>query len=199
MCSNPGRMLQEPFNTAKRNDGKFYYAVTRGDYRTVQSELRRGDVDLELIIGGKSFLRHAGERGYKEIAAMLIEAGMDPNEVAGRREHSLLHHASLTYNFGFASLLLEKKAVPSPRSSNRTTPLHLAARTGQQYLAKRLIDFHEEVNAQDTRGRTPLFLAMKSGHAKLAKMLIASNGNPRIANREGVTALQVAEELGLDV
>ena len=192
-------MLQKQFEVAKLKDGRLFWAVIHGDHRTAADELRKGDIDLTLRIRGKSFLWHAGERGYKNIAMLLIEAGMNPNEVSGKRKYSLLHHASLTYNFGLASLLLEKQAIPSPRASNKSTPLHIAARTGQGYLAKKLIEFKAEIDAQDTLGRTPLFLAVSKGYVDVAKMLVASSGNPRIANRKGVTALQVAEELGFEV
>lgn len=96
-------------------------------------------------------------------------------------------------------MLLEKQANPTPRSSNNSTPLHIAARTGQGYLVQKFIDSKSEIDALDTLGRTPLFLAITKGHTQLAKMLVNSNGNPKIAARNGVTPLQVAEELGLEL
>lgn len=181
------------------NNRRLYEAVTRGHRYEVIDELNNDQVDLSIHIAGKSLLRHAGERGYKEIARLLLEWGMDPNEVSGKRRHTLLHHASLTCNFGFASVLLENGANASPRSSNRSTPLHGAARMGHEYLVRKLIDFNADVNAQDTNDRTPLLLAISKGHVKLAKILLCANGNPSLADRKGTTPRKVAEGLQLDL
>lgn len=192
-------MADKQFHIAGRNDGRLYYAVICDDQKTAIEELEKGEIDLTMRIGGKSLLRISGERGCNEIARLLITHGADPNEINGKRRHSLLHTATLSYNFAFAGLLLENQANPSPRSSNNATPLHLAARTGQGYLAQKLIDFKAEVNAQDTLGRTPLHLAMSKGRTGVAKLLLNANGNPAIPDRKGITPRQVAEALDLDI
>ena len=190
-------MAAEQFRIAGRQDGRLYVAVTRGYRQDVLDELRQGDIDLTMTIGGKSMLRHAGERGHRQICSILIEHGADPDEVSGRRRYSLLHAAAASHNFGFASELLTNHANPSPRSSNDDTPLHFAARTGQGFLAKQLIDFNANVDAQDTSGRTPLYLAMINGHTHLAKLFVKANSNPAIVDRKGNSARHVAETLGL--
>ena len=192
-------MASQQFYIAGRNDGRLYYAVVHGDPKSVGEELRKGDVDLNLRIGGKSFLRHAGERGFKQIATLLIEHGMNPDEAGGKRKHSLLHHAALSQNFGFASVLLEKLANPSPCSSNDSTPLHIAARTGQGYLARKLLKSGADIDAQDTRDRTPLNLAMLKSQRPLAKLLLDANSNPTTSDRKGITPRMVAESLDFDV
>ena len=69
-------MAKVGFALAGRNDGRLYHAVVRGDFQTVSEELSLCDVDLSLRIGGKSFLRHAGERGFKRIADLLAKHGL---------------------------------------------------------------------------------------------------------------------------
>lgn len=192
-------MAKEQFHCAGRNDGGLYYAVTRGDRDTVVEELSQGDIDLAMKIGGKSFLRHAGERGFKEIARLLTIHGACPNEVNGTRQHSLLHFAAASHNYGFASVLLDAHANPSPRNSSDATPLHIAARTGQAYLTRLLIAFNAMVDARDSHGRTPLYWATEKGHLDIAKILLKANSSLDAEDRKGVTPRMVAESLGLEL
>ena len=157
-------MAKDAFLNAGRNDGRLYRAVVSGDRRTVIEELRQSDIDPDLSIGGKTLLHHAGERGLKEIARLLIEYGADVNRTYGKQRRSLLHFAFATYRYGFASVLLEGGANPTPRNFSKATPLHFAARSGQSYLADLLCSCNAEVNAQESLGRTPPYLAVMHGH-----------------------------------
>ena len=65
-----------------RNDGVLIQAVYDGNLPIVAKELRLKDLDLTLKFGGKSFLRHAGERGFKEIARKLIANGASQIKVS---------------------------------------------------------------------------------------------------------------------
>ena len=192
-------MTKEAFRSAGRNDGRIYRAVTWGDQKTVIEELRQGDIDPDLSIGGKTLLHHAGERGFKEIARLLISYGADQNRTYGKRSRSLLHFAAATGNYGFASVLLECGANPTPKTNGMATPLHFAARSGHGFLASLLYEHGAQINAQDSQGRTPLYLAMLKSHTCLARQLIDANGNPEIPDRHGNTARQVAEVLGFDL
>ena len=192
-------MAKDAFHSAGRNDGRLYRAVVCGDRETVIEELRQGDLDPDLSIGGRTLLHHAGERGFKEIARLLIGYGADQNVTYGKRGRSLLHFAAATGNYGFASVLLECEAKPTPRANNMATPLHFAARSGQGFLAALLYNYGAEINARDTLGRTPLHLAMAKSHIALAKQLIGANGNPEIRDRHGNTARRVAEAMGVEL
>lgn len=169
-------MAKEQFSVANRNDGRLYCAVVRGDLKTVAKELNAGDVDLSLMIDGKSFLRHAGERGFQQIADLLIRNGLDPNETYGQQQRSLLHFAAATFNYGFASLLLENRADPNLRTTSGATPLHFAARSGQSYLAAKLIEAGANSNVEDHQGRTPLMLARDKGYFDTIKILSDAGG-----------------------
>ena len=172
-------MQRQLFEKAFRNDGRLIQAVNCGYLKTVVQELSTGDIDLSLTFNGKSFLRIAGERGHKEIARQLILHGANPNEVNGKRKHSLLHTAAFSGNFGFASVLLSEGANPSPRNSHDAAPLHFAARFGYEYLVRKLIEYKADVVVRDSLGRTPIQVALQKGHSQIARLLsnVAAKGH----------------------
>lgn len=192
-------MATEQFNKTGRNDGRLYHAVKNGDRDAVFHELSQGDIDLTLQICGKSFLRLAGETGRRDIFHLLVQFGADPNEAAGPRKYSLLHNAVASTNFGFASSLLAAGAFPSPRCSSGATPLHFAARTGQEFLVTKLLKNKANINAQDDCGQTALHVAVKKGYVGSAKLLIQSRADVHLPDRQGVTPYKVAERLSKTV
>lgn len=176
--------------------GRLFQAIKNNDARAAEAVLAEGFDASSYWIGGKSFLRLAGEESKRGICELLVRCGVDPNEASGKRNYSLLHNAVAAGNYGFASILLSLGAAPSPLSSNKATPLHLAARSGQAYLASRLIEFGADVDAQDSLGRSPLLLAFQKAQAGIAKVLVKKHGNLNLADRTGVTPRMVAESCG---
>ena len=148
-------MAHKQFRIAGRNDGRLYHAVKNNDYRIVLEELSRGDIAPDFSVHEKTVLQLAGEKGFKEIARVLIRYGANVDQTYGKQQRSILHFAAVTGNYGFASVLLTAKANPSPRSSSGATPLHVAARTGQDYFIRLLLKFGADINAQDRNGKTP--------------------------------------------
>ncbi|MHB0935709.1 MAG: ankyrin repeat domain-containing protein [Armatimonadota bacterium] len=74
------------------------------------------------------------------------------------------------------------------------TPLHLAAAQGNAPLAELLLLHGAEINAVDlTTGRTPLHLAAHHGHRQMIRLLLSRGANRSIADRSGLTPLQVAQ------
>jgi ankyrin repeat protein len=164
-------MAREQFASAGRNDGRLFHAIVLGDMRTVVEELESGDVDLSLGVRGKSLLRHAGERGFNRIADLLVKHGLDPNETYGKRRRSLLHLAAATFNYGFASVLLENGADPNLQTISGAATLHFAARTGQAYFVRKLILAGANPELKDQQGRTPLRLAINLGNPETIRIL----------------------------
>jgi ankyrin repeat protein len=192
-------MALKQFCIAGRNDGRLYQAVKNNDYRIVLNELRQGDIDPDLSIHNKTMLHHAGELGFKEIALVLIKFGANVDQTYGKQQRSMLHFAAVTENYGFASVLLTAKAIPSPRSSSGATPLHIAARTGQDYFTRLLLEFGADINAQDRNGKTPLHWGMQNGHVHTAKLLVDARADRNIPDKHAVTPKMVAERLALEL
>lgn len=120
---------------------------------------------------GGSFLSVAGAAGQGDICHVLLGHGANPNEVSGVRCHSLLHTAIAGGNYGFASLLLNAGAAPSPQNSSMSTPLHFAARSNQQYMAEKLLKHGADLLIRDSAGRTAVDLAIEKGHVVLANVI----------------------------
>ena len=177
--------------------GRLFHAIKRNDIQAAETVLRNGFVPRDYWIGGKSFLRIAGEQNKRAICEALVRYGAEPDEANGKRNYSLLHNAVASGNYGFASILLDLGANPSSLTSNNATPLHFAARSGLEYFARKLIEFGADVNAQDTLGRSPLLLAFQEAHVGVAKLIATHHGDPHLLDKSGLSPQMVAEQKGL--
>ncbi len=70
-------------------------------------------------------------------------------------------------------LLLERGADPSIKGKNGSTPLHFAARRGNEEIVKVLLEHPKvNVNVTDGSGKTPLHIACSEGHRKVCQLLL---------------------------
>ena len=76
------------------------------------------------------------------------------------------------------------------------TPMHIAARYGDEQLAHLLMDQGADIDARDKGGNTALLLAVKHGQPTLAQALIKMGVNVHLRNNQGHIALFVA--LGIE-
>ena len=71
------------------------------------------------------------------------------------------------------NVLLERGADPSVKDKNGSTPLHFAARRGNEEIVKVLLEHPKVcVNVIDGSGKTPLHLACSEGHKKICQLLL---------------------------
>ena len=62
---------------------------------------------------------------------------------------------------------------------------------------KRLLALGAKINAQDPLlGETALMKATRKNRIEIIRYLVSKGGNPRIRNREGITALDIARKAG---
>jgi hypothetical protein len=80
-------------------------------------------------------------------------------------------------------LVFRLGASPVFEDFMQTTPLHQAARYGNEYAAKRLIDMKVNINAQDNGGRTPLHEAT---NAKIFSLLLDAGADIHIKTNSPV-------------
>ena len=74
----------------------------------------------------------------------------------------------------------------------RYTPLHYAAFQGHEEVARVLVEYGGEVNAQDARGETPLHIACRNGHEAVVRLLLESAAARSVENDGGQTARDLA-------
>lgn len=166
--------------------------MKHGDLQLAKQAVEDG-ADFRIVgENDKSLLRIAAESGKRPICEWLLTLGADVNETRGARKYSLLHNAVASSNFGMASILLDLGAAPSLKTSNTATPLHIAARTGQSYLAENLIRHRAEINASDNNGRTPLHWAVEKDDASMTKLLISHGADVNSTDRKRRTPLAIA-------
>jgi ankyrin repeat protein len=133
-----------------------------------------GATPLFWAIASESFLFYTTRFGGRgdELATVhaLLAAGADVNAVAVSPEPEVrLHH------------------VAAPPSS---TPLMLAARTGQLEVVRLLVQAGAKLDLQNDQGKTALILSMeKGGSPELTKLLVRSGADINIRDDDGKTAL----------
>ncbi|XKL64859.1 hypothetical protein PGB90_004945 [Kerria lacca] len=76
---------------------------------------------------------------------------------------------------------------------HQTTPLHLAAKTGNEMLVRSLILAGAKINDKDTKAQTALHMASEAGHATIINALLSCDGiDFEALDSEGNNALHLA-------
>ena len=143
-------------------NAELFRVVQGNQLADVQRTIESG-ADPNAIFAGKALLRHAGELGHLPMVERLVAFGADPDARYGKRGYSLLHGAVIAMNYGFANMLLQAGADPSPKANNGATPLHFACRLDLEYLTLLLLRSRANPLAEDKRGKTPRDYATDSG------------------------------------
>jgi ankyrin repeat protein len=86
-------------------------------------------------------------------------------------------------------------------------PLHVATKNKQEEVAKLLISYGADVNAQDETGKTPVVYATENADLKITKLLLTNEANikdnPELLNiavkKECREIVEVLLEHGADV
>jgi ankyrin repeat protein len=104
---------------------------------------------------------------HHEIAALLLEKGMNPNHMNWRR-FTLLHDMAFTGDIHKARLLLDHGAdINAIDDEYQSTPLGYAAHWGKQEMVRLLLERGADPNKSGATWATPLAWARKKGHAEI--------------------------------
>jgi ankyrin repeat protein len=186
----------------------FLFAVREGHTDVVRVLLRAG-VDVNETIQtqaasgpriasgagaprpGNSALHIAVVNGHFELAAMLLDAGADPNAAAVG--YTPLHILTVVRKPGGGD------NDPAPRGSGTMTSLDLVrkfAKQGANLNTRITKKTNMGLTSLNTLGATPFLMAAKSADAELMRTLASLGADPLIPNADGATPLIVAAGLG---
>ncbi|XP_075213422.1 uncharacterized protein LOC142319717 isoform X2 [Lycorma delicatula] len=135
-----------------------FYAVSRSQIEVVEILLKHGaKVNIEEIHGYTPMCEAVWCKNVN-LARMLLEAGAKLTQ-----SHHLLQYAILHRHFEMAELLLSAGSIANLKDDNGDTPLIIAARTGQDYMAQLLLQKGAKVNVGNgITGSTPLHEAVQN-------------------------------------
>jgi ankyrin repeat protein len=108
---------------------------------------------------------------HREIAALLLERGMNPNHM-NWHHFTLLHHMAAEGDTPKARLLLDHGAdINTIDEEYRSTPLGCAVRRGQKEMVELLLEGGADPNRAAAPWAAPLAWARKKGHAAIETVL----------------------------
>jgi ankyrin repeat protein len=147
---------------------------------------------LTRIRGGCSLLTRAAEKGHVGMVELLLERGANANTTC-RNGYPALHSAASWGHEEVVSLLLTSGADPS-RIAVGWTALMLASFSGHVAVVRLLLRSRGDgLNERGTDGCTALYWACCKGHADVVRALLWAGADHTIANDNGLSPQQVAE------
>ena len=157
------------------------------------------NVDAQTSKLKQTPLLWAAYKDNLKLVQLLIEKGADINYQALRSE-TALHNAILARNFKIAEWLLGQGA-----DINLYPPydhiLCTAVESGNNYIVKKLIEKHVDVNAKKVSASVknssddksfPLFIAVNKVHSSVITTLLESGANPNLENNNNFSLLHGA-------
>jgi len=131
---------------------------------------------------GQTPLHAATAGGHLRVMQALLDAGANPNHLAGIASISALYTAAARNQPRAIALLVRAGAKVDITSSEREgswggTPLNIAAQQGHKEAVIALLVAKAAVNHEAIDGLAPLHRAARNGHVDVLKLLIKAGGN----------------------
>ena len=162
----------------------------------IHSKIRNSYLESHNKIGYTP-LHIACEKGYFEIAKLLLEMGADLNALDNYGSTPLFN-ACESCNPDLVRLLLEKGVDLNHRNNKGNTLYHLACLNGNLEIVQILLEYiPSDLNYMNQFGNTPLHFACFKGHLDIVKYLIHKHQvSPKLTDMNGDNSLCLACENG---
>ncbi|MCS0591387.1 ankyrin repeat domain-containing protein [Massilia norwichensis] len=173
----------------------FFRAVQMDDAATVKSLLAAGvNPNQQNPVGGEPALVLAAREGSMRVLRVLLDHPRIQIDAPAINGNTALMMAAFKRNRAAAEALVARGAAV-----NRPgwTPLHYAAASGDEDIARLLIKRGAKIDALSppaSGSYTPLMMAAREGHPDMVAFLTEQGANPKLANSEGLTAAQIADK-----
>ena len=194
-------------------DNPLLEAVKKDDAQAVRAALKTAGGKYEINrsgVTGDLPLVRAARNGNMEIVSLLVEHGAIIDIGKERGERTPLIEAAGQGHVDVVKFLIEKGADVNARG-NGLTPLLAACAWGnlpsgppgdKTKTIRILLEKGADVNVQDESwlktGRTPLMYAVLQGDAALVQALLAKGARKDLKNKDGDTALALAQKARLE-
>ena len=186
---NPNEIKMKP--DLIPDDDPIFEACKRGDLSYVENKLRGGYSVESNGETSLSLMGYAIARGDLELANILINNGLKPDEKRNKFGQTYLMIAGVTrpLNIEILSLLLEAGADIEAKDKYGVTPLLQASGGPNKELLQFLINKGASVHAKSNRGQTTFWYAAQAGRIANLEALYAAGAREHGADGDGHTPL----------
>ena len=205
--------------------GMLMRAIYDGDTERFNYLVEKVDDLGRLDRHGFTPLMAAASEDEVEIARVLIDRGVDVNQLSSENGWTALIEAADEGSFEVARLLIQNGAQVDLKGPNayrnaldmaaseghadmiqlllgsgankaNSHALHLAANEGEADVVRLLLDEGFAVDARDEGGRTPLMHAASEGNTEVVRILLAAGADREAVDEQGFSAMIYAAEEG---
>lgn len=155
-------------------DQQLLTASKDGDAEIVREALARGADIHAKDSRGKTCLFHACTNGHTILAEFLVTQGANVHQTFGKQRQTLLHWAAENSAYGVATFLLNNGANINAQRSDGATPLMVAAKHGNQYVAQLLIGQNALLTPRNRQKITARSMALREGHTGIVGLIDAA-------------------------
>jgi ankyrin repeat protein len=136
--------------------------------------------------------------GHPDQRTLFTEAEQEKLKIGEKEIKNLLFNYILRYGYlsSLETLIKQDEKIVNAQDEYGKTPLHQAARNGQQAVTTLLLEKGAEVNAQDKDGATPLHQAANNGHQAVVALLLEKGTEVNLQGQYGKTPLHLAASEG---
>uniref|UniRef100_A0A3B3WHQ1 Ankyrin repeat and EF-hand domain containing 1a n=1 Tax=Poecilia mexicana TaxID=48701 RepID=A0A3B3WHQ1_9TELE len=183
------------------NSGVLFYCSypTKRHARCLELALKNGADPNNISCSGVHVLSMMCEKANEctPLCLALLDAGADPNAANETKGVTALMEAAKTGSLPVVRQILRRGGNPNTLDQNGFNAVHYAALSGCFEVIMVLSGFAADMSVINMNNCTPLHYAAAAGNALSCKFLAQRGCNPKVKNKEGLLARQIAKDFGL--